>query len=151
MAEDLAKAIVLASEKMHKEESSFKGISLLAESLEKSRGGRDTEIVPLYEHIEKIECWDNDTNSFRLCSLKTWYSLDAEVNQQYSSIFVALSSILSQIHMSQCYHNYSYYQDKQLEKAFIGRIVQLDKIENESKNHKQYREKRIAALFKRNM
>lgn len=148
MAEDLAKAIVAASEKMRKEENIYEGISLLAKALEANRDHRVSEIVPLYEHVEKVECRDNESEPFEICSLKTWYTFGSEVDQKYSSVFVALSSILSEIHISNCYHNYFHCQDEELEKVFIGRLVQLD-VEKESKNFKRHREKRIALLFRR--
>lgn len=149
MAEDLANAIVIASEKMQAKENIFKGISHLAETLETSRDCRVSEIVPLYEHVEKIECRDKASKSFERCSLKTWYTFGSEVDQKYSSVFVATSSILSEIHMSNNYYTYYQCHDKFLEQVFIGRLVQLDQFENESNNRKHYREKRIAALFRR--
>jgi len=84
MAEDLAKAIVAASEKMRKEENIYEGISLLAKALEANRDHRVSEIVPLYEHVEKVECRDNESEPFEICSLKTWYTFGSEVDQKYS-------------------------------------------------------------------
>merc|ERR1712228_119017 len=115
--------------------------------ISKSRSHRTKSIVPLYEHIEKLECRESERDSFELCTYNTWYTFGDVDNRKYSSIFQALDSILSDLHISQCNFMYSPYHDEKVEKLFIGRIVQKNIIEKQTNFRRHYCEKKIVALF----
>ena len=152
MAEDLATAIVIASEKMQPEQALSRGILAMSNLIETCRD-EDREmrlqIVPLYEHIQKLECRSDENESFEVIQLKTWYTFGDTLDKKYSSLFMALSSILAH----QSIYQFSYHQDKDVEKVFVGQLVEKSQMEKdkESKVRRHYCEKKIVALFKRRM
>merc|ERR1740122_281423 len=97
------------------------------------------------------ECWDTANNSYQVTKLRSWYTFGEiddtkQDNTIFLDIFTAVYSILS-LHKS----NYSYfhYQDPELEKIFINRLVEKDHITGEGNYYKLNREKKIIALFVR--
>ena len=136
MAEDLGNAIVAAAEKMQRKEKTLK-FDMLKE-LEAFSSERNVIIRPLYEHNEKCYNRNSKDEEFKLCSFKTWFTCGFK-EKTYTDMFDVASD-------AYC-NGLGLLKDKNLEKLFIGYIVEKISIEKETTLYEHYVEKRIVGLY----
>ena len=132
MAEDLAKAIVVAAEKIESKETISKGVTALAL--------KQVSTVPLYEFTQKMYRRNNENDSFELCGFKSWYNFGV-YQKIYHDVFTAVNDLKYK----------SFYDpnnDEVLDNAFLGRVVE-EEFSIDENNYKHHVIKKIFALYQR--
>ena len=141
MAEELGNAIVAAAEKLKKRESISNEVATVALN-------RRILIVPLYQHTQKTYRRDDVHQAFEYHGFNTWYTFGSK-ERQYKNVYVAMSTITNIYDDSKEKFMYEFNQDKDLEIASVGRIVEESTTIEKGKLCKHHVEKKIVGLFQR--
>merc|ERR1712232_1504696 len=102
-------------------------------------------ILPLYEHSETLYQRKNESEHFEFCGRKTLCYTFGHLPKIYKSVFTAVSVITN---IDGSGHDYKINQDKDLDKIFIGQVVEESILIERNELLKRHTEKRSWHYFK---